>query len=64
MKKLLLATVAAMILLVSSCEVEVRDGHNYHHMHGYEHSHYPSHHEVYDHGYHHDGHGAEIEIRH
>jgi hypothetical protein len=63
MKKILLATIAAsFILLLSSCEVEVRDGHHYHHHAGWEHAHHPEHHEVYNHGYHHDGHGAEIEV--
>ena len=59
MKKALFATIAALLFL-SSCEVEVRDGHNYNHPHGWEHEHYPEHHEVYNHGYHHDSHGAEI----
>ena len=58
MKKLLFAVVALMFL--ASCEVEVRDGVRYHHPWGWEHHHYPDHHEVYNHGYHHDAHGAEI----
>jgi len=62
MKKSLLAVVISVIFL-SSCEVEVRDGHTYHHPHGYEHHHYPQHHEVYNHGYHHDSHGGEIIVR-
>ena len=62
MKKLLLSLVA-FLLLLSSCEVEVRDGYTYHHPHGWEHHHYPHHHEVYDDGYHHDVHGYEIIIR-
>jgi hypothetical protein len=60
MKKLLLAV--AVLLFLSSCEVEVRDGHRYHHYRGWEHRHYPDHHEIYDHGYHHDAHGNEIII--
>ena len=52
-----------MLLFLSSCEVEVRNGHNYHHPMGYEHHHHPDHHEVYNHGYHHDEHGGEIIVR-
>jgi hypothetical protein len=59
MKKSIIAIVALLFLL-SSCEVEVRGGHYYHHPWGYEHRHYPDHHEVYNHGYHHDEHGDEI----
>ena len=59
MKKLLLV-VGVTILFLSSCELEVRDGRNYHHYRGWEHAHYPNHHEVYNHGYHHDSHGGEI----
>ena len=62
MKKLIAAVFASLIFL-SSCEVEVRDGHRYHHPRGYEHQHYPDHHEVYNHGYHHDAHGGEIILR-
>ena len=62
MKKQIIA-IAAAIILLSSCEVEVRDGHRYYHHHGYEHAHYPDHHEVYNHGYHHDAHGGEIIVR-
>ena len=61
MKKVLLAVVT-MVIFLSSCEVEVRDGHNYHHPMGWEHRHHPDHHEVYNHGYHHDAHGGEIVI--
>ena len=60
MKKILLVA-AAYCLLLASCEVEVRDGHHYHHPMGWEHSHYPNHHEVYNHGYHHDAHGNEMD---
>ena len=63
MKKLLLPAVTAVLLLLSACEVEIRDGHHYHHAQGYEHRHYPEHHEAYNHGYHHDSHGGEIIIR-
>ena len=59
MKKLLLV-VSVTIIFLSSCEVELRDGVRYHHYWGYEHSHHPDHREVYNHGYHHDGHGGEI----
>jgi len=59
MKKLLFA-VSLIIIFLSSCELELVDGHPYHHRRGYEHSHYPDHHEKYDHGYHHDSHGGEI----
>ncbi len=62
MKKTLTA-VFALCIFISSCEVEVRDGHRYNHAHGWEHAHYPDHHEVYNHGYHHDSHGAEIIVR-
>ena len=63
MKKVILATLAVAFIFLTSCEVEVRDGVTYHHRSGYEHQHYPEHHEQYNHGYHHDGHGGEIEIR-
>ena len=59
MKKLLLAVSTAIILL-SSCEVELRNGYRYHHFRGYERRHYPGHHEMYNHGYHHNEHGEEI----
>jgi len=58
MKKAL-AALAAMIIFLSSCEVEVRGGSNYYHPWGWEHRHHPDHHEVYKHGYHHDEHGNE-----
>ena len=61
MKKLLLIIAVAFIFL-SSCEIEERDGHQYHHARGWEHHHYPEHHESYNHGYHHDEHGGEIII--
>ncbi len=60
MKKLILAT-AAMLILLSACEVEVRDGVSYHHPRGWEHRYHPDHIEIYDHGYHHDEHGNERE---
>ncbi len=59
MKKLFL-TISTAILFLSSCEVELRDEHRYHHFRGYEHSHYPEHREIYNHGYHHNDHGEEI----
>ena len=60
MKKAIFA-VAALLIFLSSCEVEYRgDAHHYHPW-GYEHRHYPEHHDVYNHGYHHDEHGHEIE---
>ena len=62
MRKLILATVALAFVFLTSCEVEVRDGVTYHHRHGYEHAHYPEHHEHYNNGYHHDAHGSEIII--
>ena len=62
MKKAFMAVAAALVLF-SSCEVEVRGGHTYHHPWGWEHHHYPDHHEVYNHGYHHDEHGGEIIVR-
>ena len=62
MKKLLLV-VSVAILFLSSCEIELRDGQRYHHHRGWEHSHYPNHLEVYNHGYHHDIHGNEIIIQ-
>ena len=43
MKKILSAGVIGLMLL-SSCEVEVRDGHHYDHARGWEHQHYPEHH--------------------
>lgn len=61
MKKLLL-TAAASLILFTACEVEERDGQTYHHHRGWEHQHYPEHHEQYNHGYHHDGHGNELKI--
>ena len=63
MKKLILAASIVMLFL-SSCEVEMRDNVRYRHYRGYEHSHYPNHHDVYNHGYHHNGHGDEIIIEH
>jgi hypothetical protein len=60
MKKAFFA-VAALLIFLSSCEVEYRGDHPYYHAWGYEHRHYPEHHEVYNHGYHHDEHGHEIE---
>ena len=62
MKKSFFAAVV-ILLFLSSCEVEVRDGVTYHHHRGYEHEHYPEHHEEYHHGYHHDRDGGEIIIR-
>ena len=59
MKKILVVF-SLSIIFFSSCEVELRDGRSYHHYRGYEHSHYPNHHEIYNHGYHHDAHGGEI----
>jgi hypothetical protein len=61
MKKVLLAAIVAITLL-SSCEVELRDGHRYHHYRGYERAHYPDHREVYNHGYHHDARGGEVNV--
>jgi len=61
MKKLLFA-VSAAVMFLSSCEIEMVDGHRYHHRRGWEHSHYPNHHEIYNHGYHHNRHGDEIII--
>ena len=63
MKRLIFGGAAMMLLFLSSCEVEVRNGHNYHHPMGYDHHHHPDHHEVYNHGYHHDEHGGEIIVR-
>jgi hypothetical protein len=60
MKKILLAA-TAIVFLLSSCEVEVRDGHHYNHAHGWEHRNHPDHHEAYNGGYHHDSHGNEME---
>jgi hypothetical protein len=60
MKKITLAILAGAFLFLTSCEVEVRDGVTYHHHMGYEHQHYPDHHEQYNHGYHHDAHGGEL----
>ena len=64
MKKLLILAIIASFVTLTSCEVEVRDGHHYHHPMGWEHSHHPDHHETYDHGYHHDHNGLEIEVHH
>jgi hypothetical protein len=63
MKKLIIAVFAAA-LIFSSCETEIRDGRSYHHYRGYEHEHYPDHHEVYNHGYHHDKDGHEMGDHH
>ncbi len=59
MKKSFIA-VAATLVFLSSCEIEYRGGLRYYHPWGWEHRHYPGHHEVYNHGYHHDEHGNEI----
>jgi hypothetical protein len=65
MKKLLfIIAVTTCTLFLSSCEVEYRGDVRYHHFWGYEHAHYPDHHEVYNHGYHHDVHGGEMIIEH
>jgi hypothetical protein len=61
--KLTLLTGAVLMLFLSSCEVEYRGGVAYHHPWGWEQRHYPDHHEIYNHGYHHDEHGAEIIVR-
>jgi hypothetical protein len=50
----------AIIVCLSSCEVEMRGDNRYHHYRGYEHDHYPEHHDHYDHGYHHDRDGREL----
>ena len=63
MKRTIVAVASLLIIFLSSCEVEVRDGVHYHHPWGYEHRHYPDHHEVYNHGYHHVAHGGEIIVR-
>lgn len=60
MKKVVTIALAGVVLLLTSCEVEVRDGRTYHHPWGWEHRHYPDHHEIYNHGYHHDKDGNEI----
>jgi|GEM_PF-1337934 len=59
MKKVLLV-ISMLIVFLSSCEVEYRGGYRYYHYWGYEHAHYPYHHDVYNHGYHHDEHGGEL----
>lgn len=59
MKKIVLV-LAVTVLSLSSCELEFRDGQRYHHYWGYEHAHYPDHHEAYEHGYHHDAHGVQV----
>lgn len=64
MKKIIIAALFGAFVSLSSCEVEVRDGHRFYHHHGWEHEHYPEHHEVYHHGYHHDRDGHEIIIEH
>jgi hypothetical protein len=63
MKKLIIPA-AIFLIFLAACEVEVRDGVTYRHRSGYEHEHYPEHHEVYYHGYHHDGHGNEMKEEH
>jgi hypothetical protein len=60
MKKALFIAVLVCALFLPSCEVEYRGDMRYHHYRGYEHSHYPDHHDMYNHGYHHDEHGDEI----
>ena len=60
MKKLLIISTLAGILLLASCEVEYRGDTAYYHHWGWEHQHYPNHVEVYNHGYHHDEHGNEV----
>ena len=63
MKKVFLVVSVAAIFL-SSCEVELREEHQYRHTRGYEHHHHPDHHDPYNHGYHHDKNGGEIIIIH
>ncbi len=59
MKKIFFALSIAVVFL-SSCEIELVEGRRHNHYRGWEHSHYPEHHEVYNHGYHHDAHGGEV----
>jgi len=59
MKKSALAVIVLFIFF-SSCEIEYRDGHRYPHAMGWEHRHHPDHHELYNHGWHHDKNGNEI----
>lgn len=49
MKKLFV--VFALLIFLSSREVEVRGGYHNYHPWGWEHRHYPDHHEVYNHCY-------------
>ncbi|HXC03478.1 MAG TPA: hypothetical protein VNZ86_01925 [Bacteroidia bacterium] len=58
MKKSILAVCIALVSF-TSCEVEYRGDARYSHYRGYEHRHYPDHHDEYNHGYHHDEHGGE-----
>jgi hypothetical protein len=63
-KALLIFSLIMCTLFLSSCELEYRGGVRYHHYWGYEHAHYPNHHEAYNHGYHHDEHGGEVGEHH
>jgi hypothetical protein len=63
MKKSLFVLCAGLVLL-SSCELEYRGDTRYTHFRGYEGRHYPGHHDVYNHGYHHDDRGGENHDRH
>ncbi len=59
-KSLSIVAVMLCAIFLTSCEVEYLGDARYNHYWGYEHSHYPEHHEVYNNGYHHDAHGDEI----
>ncbi|MFI5151466.1 MAG: hypothetical protein ACHQRM_17195 [Bacteroidia bacterium] len=63
MKKLIILTSISLIFL-SSCEVEFRGEQRYTHYRGYEHRHYPDHHDEYNHGYHHNERGGENKPEH
>ncbi len=62
MKKKALIFISAIVLLLSSCEVEYMGENRIHHFRGYEHHHHPTHHDEYNGGYHHDRKGGEIII--
>jgi hypothetical protein len=62
MKKTFL-TLIVILFFLSSCEIEYRGTARYYHPVGWHHSHYPGHHDVYNHGWHHDEHGGEIIVK-
>jgi hypothetical protein len=59
-KSIVICAIVTGLLFLSSCEIELRDGHSYPHAMGWEHRHNPSHHDYYNHRFHHDKDGNEI----